>query len=129
MHKLAQKFRKLIPLFQDLGDQVFNNLDLSGFFLPVGEVAKLRVELEQKLKHYVVSYRADVFNLDATAQEHLCALVKGANLTKAQLEILKKYENMAAPFGVTFVVYQKPLELMEIKNSALYKEYLKRGLL
>lgn len=127
--KSTMQFRKMVPLFKSLPLDIFDNLDLSGFFLPLGEIGKLRQELEEKLGQYVVSYRADVFNLDVLAQEHLCAIVKGAELNKKQLEILKKYENMAKSFKVTFVVYQKPLKLMKIENSALYKEYLKRGLL
>lgn len=129
MEEISLKFRKIIPLFQALPDEIYFNLDLSGFFMPSGEVEKLRERLEDELNHYVVSYKADVFNLNSKAQEHLCALVKGAILNKKELQVLKKYEKKAKNFKVTFVVYQKPLELMEIKNSALYKEYLKRGLL
>lgn len=123
------RFKELIPLFNLLPEEIFKNLDLSGFFLPTGEIEKLRKELEDKLNNYVVSYKAGVFNLDIKAYEHLCAIVKGADLTKEQMDILKEYEQLAKPFNVTFVVYKKPLELMELKNSALYKEYLKRGLL
>jgi|SRR3989344_2364568 len=129
MTQQAQKFKQLIPLFTDLGESIYQNLDLSGFFLPLDEVGKLRQELENRLGHYVVSYKSDIFNLKVKAEEHLCAIVKGAKLNTKQLEVLKKYESMAALLGVTFVVYQKPLKLREIKDSALYKEYLKRGLL
>jgi len=125
----SQLLRKSIPLFQNLPDKIYNNLDLSGFFLPVGLIRNLREKLEGELGHFVVSYKADIFNLNAKAEEHLCALVKGADLNKEQLQILKEYEKKVGSYGVTFVVYQRPLLLMKINKSALYKEYLKKGLL
>lgn len=123
------RFRELIPLFRDIPDKIYFGLDLSGFFLPVGEIARLRSDLEKALTHYVVSYKADIFNLDVDARKHLCAVVGGANLNSEQLKLLGEYEKLAKPYGATFVVYQKPLKLIRIENSALYKEYLRMGLL
>ncbi len=129
MNQLTKQFRERITLFQALPDEIYSQIDLTGFFLPSGNIEQLRQELEDELGHFVVSYKAEVFNLEVRAREHLCALVKGARLNTKQLAILKKYEQLAEPFKVTFVIYQKPIEIMEIKTSALYKEYLKRGLL
>lgn len=122
-------FKDNITLFQDLPEDLYNQLDLSGFFLPKDDIAKLRTSLEDKLGHYVVTYYSHIFNLEVPPETHLCGLVKGALLDKKQLALLHQYEKMTKQYGVTLVVYQKPLALIPLQNSVLYQEYLRKGLL
>ncbi len=126
---LQQKFRQVIPLFNDLPLDVYQTLDLSHFVLPNQDVEKLRSELENTLGSYVVPYHANVFRLDIPLETHLCALVKGARLIKTQLDALARYEKILTPQGITFVVFQKPFILMPVEQSAVYKKYKELNLL
>lgn len=122
----ADKFRKEIPLFADMPENVFNVLDLSHFRLPRGQVGAWRSELERDLGHYLVSYRANVCNIEIPLETHLCALVKGADLIPSQVKQLNDYEARSKRFGVTYVVYQKPIEYIDPQTSAiaeLYRQY------
>lgn len=120
---LKHALRQSIQLFKDLPDDIYFSLDLSHFVLPDKAVAKLQSELEKKLKSYVVTYNASVFRLDIPLETHLCALVKGADLNKNQLDLLGRYEKMLIEKGITLVVFQKPLTLIPVEQSAVYKKY------
>lgn len=129
MNNTQQKFRKIVPLFKDLPVAIFQTLDLSHFYIGNKEIETLRSDLENMIDHYVVTYKGDIFNLDIPPQTHLCALVKGAKLNYKQKKLLLEYEAKTKMQGITLVVFQKPLEIMDYKQSALFKEYLKRGLI
>lgn len=129
LNPTQQSFHDAIPLFSDLPKKIFTSLDLSHFYLPSETVADLRRALEELLGHYVVTYKANVFRLDIPVETHLCGLVKGANLTPDQQDLLKKYEKMLRPLGVTLVVFKKPLVLISIEQSAVYKKYKEMNLL
>src|SRR5215212_7935630 len=103
--KIADRFWQKIPLFGYIDKNVFQELDFSGFVLPFGTIEALRAELEAKLSHFVVSYKAEVCNLEIPLEAHLCARIKGAELTLEQLKLLRTYEKRSKPRGVTFVVY------------------------
>lgn len=122
-----QAFHQKIPLFSQMTGSLFLGLDLSGFFLTEGIIEECRVELEKQLNNYVVSYKKDIFNLDTPIDAHLCALVKGAHLTKIQLKLLNNYERFVKQQNVTFVVYQKPLELISPYESPIAHLYSKYG--
>lgn len=125
--KNAEKFRREIPLFADLPEEVFNVLDLSHFRLPRGQIGIWRAELERDLGQYAVSYRSTVCNIDIPLETHLCALVKGAVLTDDQLVQLNNYEARSRRFGVTYVVYQRPIEYIDPYISAISDLYRKHG--
>lgn len=121
-------FRKHIPLFREIPDAVYYRLDMSGFYLPTGEIAFVREELEHTLQNYVVSYKAGVCNFHVPVYAHLCALVKEASLTKKQKSVLDRYEEKTKKHHVTFVVYAKPVTFIEPKKSAMYSLYKRKGL-
>lgn len=129
MFKNHQQFKATIPMFHHLPDEVYNSLDLSHFYFPNEMVSRMRNDLEKMLGHYVVTYNTNVFRLDIPIETHLCAIAQGANLTQPQLELLKKFETILKPIGVTLVVFQKPLTLIPVEQSALYKKYKKLNLL
>ncbi len=104
-------FRNSIGFLNDIPDHLYLDLDLSEFHLPHGRIAALREALEILLGHYVMSYDCHVSRRDLPPAKHLCAHYKGADLTRDQREILKKFEAVSQPLGVSFVVYQKPLRL------------------
>lgn len=116
-----------IPLFSNLPLNILKILDFSGFKSPSQNIEILRQILEQKLNHFVVSYKADVCNLESPLESHLCALVKEANLNPNQLKLLNIYEAISKQQNVTFVVYQKPIEYINPYTSAICDLYRKHG--
>src|SRR5689334_22633569 len=117
-----------IALFAKLPYAVLLSLDFSGFYSAESFIKTLRADLENKLRHYVVSYKANICNLDTPLKSHLCALIKGADLNSKQLALLNKYEQISKKYNVTFVIYQKPIQYMDPYTSAiaqLYKKYNK----
>lgn len=115
-----------IPLFSILPDNFLNNLDFSGFEFPRNNIEAIRLNLEQKLNHYVISYKANICNLDTPLESHLCARLKGADLTPVQLNILSIYEAISKKQNVTFVVYQKPIQYINPDKSAIADLYRKK---
>lgn len=124
MHEL----RQAISFLQDIPDQIYFQLDTSEFYLPVGEVAKSRKKLEDKIGHFIMTYKSDVFNLTIPIERHLCANIKGAELLPEQLELLRSFEISNTEIGVSFVVYQNPLVLIDPQTSALQQFYEERVL-
>lgn len=125
--QLLLAYREAIPFLQEIPDSVYFAIDPIGYYFPTGSVAKARVELEEKLGHFVMSYDKHIFKLDIPLQAHLCALLKGAMLTQTQNKILRAYEQRFQDIGVSFVVYQKPLALIRPQESALAKLYKQKG--
>lgn len=121
------ELRRAISFLQDIPDEIYFQLDSSEFYLPVGEVAQSRKELEDQIGHFVMTYKRDVFNLTIPVERHLCANVKGANLTEQELSLLLNFENRHAENNVSFVAYQKPLEIISPHQSNLYKLFEERG--
>lgn len=122
-------FRQKFSLFQNLPDEVYFSLDLSHFYLPNKRIEQLKDKLENLLDHYVITYYADIFRLDIPLQTHLCAILAGANLTKPQQLLLKKFEEMLKPANVTLVIFQKPLTFLSPEQTAIYQKYRELNLL
>ncbi len=116
-------FLKLIP------DKVYFRLDVSEFQIPGREVNKARKELEKKTGHFVMTYNSRVFNLSTLPERHLCANLKEASLTTEQRRILHNYEKKFAKDFISFVVYEKPLKILNPRKSSVYKFYKERGLI
>ena len=115
-----------VSLFSDLPSSISKILDFSGFYFPNNYIESLRSSLEQKLNHYVISYKADICSLNTPLKSHLCARVKGADLNVNQLNLLNIYEAISKKQNVTFVVYQKPIKYINPYKSAIsdfYREY------
>lgn len=116
-----------ISLFSNLPDNFLNDLDFSGFEFPRNNIEAMRLKLENKLNHYVVSYKANICNLNTPLESHLCARLKGADLTSEQLNLLNIYEATSKKQNVTFVVYQKPIQYINPYKSAIAGLYRKHG--
>ena len=116
-----------VTLLSILPKYLFQELDLSGFQKADKYIENLRSDLEKKLDHYVVSYNADICNLDTPLESHLCARVKGADLNPEQLKLLNIYEAISKKQNVTFVVYQKPIEYINPYKSAISDLYRKNN--
>lgn len=117
------ELREAIPFLKQIPDDIYFRLDASEFHLPVGQAACVRNELETRLGHYIMTYNAEVFNLEFPIKRHLCANVKGAKLTDEQLMMLCDYERKVRDKGVSLVAYQKPLKLISPEDSELAKLY------
>ena len=124
-----QALRSAIPFLKQIPDSVFFSLDPSEFYLPIGEVANSRAILEETLQHHIMTYRRDVFTLSIPVNRHLCANIKGAHLTEAQLLLLQQEEKRLKDNRVSFVAYQNPLELIDPYESDLALYYREYGLL
>ncbi len=126
--QLLNEYRKAIPFLREIPDSIYFAIDPIGYRLPKGAIAKARKELEGKLNRYVMSYDRSLFKLDIPLEAHLCALLKGARLTAKQKMLLKTYEDHFCDQHVSFVVYQKPLTLLDPNKSALAGLYREKGL-
>ncbi len=124
---ISERLKQKIPLFTNIDRGLYSILDLSGFIIPEGIIELYRSELEAKLGHYVVSYDAEICNLEVPLEAHLCARVKDADLNPEQKKVLKSYENLSKPLGVTFVVYQNPIEYIDPYKSAIYSLYQEKA--
>ncbi len=109
-------FGFVIPFLKYIPQHVFANLDPSEFYLPVGVISELRNKLESELDHYVMTYNRAVFRTDLPAKKHLCMNLAGAQLTEDQCRILAMYELKVRKYNVSFVVYQKPLQIQYTKR-------------
>jgi hypothetical protein len=105
--------RQSIPFLNQIPDRVYFQLDPCELYLPVGRVAVLRCNLEQQLNHYVMTYKRKIFASHLSFHNHLCANLKGAPLTKIQKKLLDQYESIVAPLDVSFVIYKKPIEIID----------------
>lgn len=121
------ELREAIPFLKEIPDEVYFRLATSEFYLPTGETARVRSDLEQQLGHYIMTYNADVLDLSVPVERHLCANVKGAELTVDQLELLNEYESRVRSRGISLVVYQRPLELIQPEDSELAQLYRERA--
>lgn len=127
-NEFLTELREAIPFLKQIPNDIYFRLDISEFYLPVGKTARVRNELEERLGYYVMTYNADVFNLEVPVERHLCANVKGAKLTDKQFMTLCDYERKVRDRGVSLVAYQKPLELTPPEESELAKLYNEKEL-
>lgn len=128
MKKQLQLFRSKIIFLQSIPDELYFSLSSNEWYLPNEQIHILRLCLEKKLNHYVMTYKREVFDLSLKPEQHLCGILKGADLDKRQLVILTKFEEIVRAFGVSFVVYKKPLEILDVTKSELYTYYQQKSL-
>ena len=128
-NEFLSELREAIPFLKQVPDDIYFRLDTSEFHLPVGKTVQVRNELETILGHYVMTYNAEVFNLEIPVERHLCANIKQAKLTGDQLMVLCDYERKVRSKGVGLVTYQNPLELISPAESNLAKLYKEKGLI
>ncbi|MBI2593650.1 hypothetical protein HYW44_03335 [Candidatus Daviesbacteria bacterium] len=120
--------RQSVPFLMQVPDAIYFQLNPAEFVIPRGEIAQARTELEKVLAQYVMTYRRDTFNLAVPIHRHLCANVLGAPLSSIQLASLQEYEKITKPKGVSLVVYQRPIVLINPQQSWLSGFYQQRGL-
>lgn len=129
--RTLQQFRGAIPFLRKVPDGVYFNLNPWSFHYPEGEIARLRVELEGLVDNHVMTYQRDKFDLVSPLEEHLCAVLDMPDLNSnpESLAILNQYEARVIPDNVSFVVYQKPVKVINPYASWLAPIYRKRGLI
>lgn len=115
--------RDAIPFLRQIPDNWYFNLDTSELHLPSGKIASARESLEQELDNNVMTYRRDIFRLDIPISKHLCANIEGANLSEQQRAVLDEYEKRFLKAGISFVVYQRPVTVIDPSKSALAALY------
>lgn len=126
---LLQMFRAKIPFLNLIPESIHRNLGTSEFYLPDNSINQIRENLEDALGHYVMTYKRNMFDLSIRHEQHLCGNIKGAILSDYQKRMLQEYEDISINYGVSFVVYQKPLEIIKVKESELYTYYQQRNLI
>ncbi len=127
--KILQEYRGLFPFLQVIPDAIYFQLGIREFHLPSKEIFHLVSELAEKINHHVLTYNAYLFDTSITPEQHLCALLQGATLSKKKRDLLAEYERKTKKQGITLVVYQKPATLAEMKQTALYQYYEKNNLI
>lgn len=114
---MKEAFRERLPFLREIPDAIYSRLDTSEFVMPDEEIDQIRQSLEFQLQAYVMTYNSQVFNTDVPPEAHLCGNLKGADLSEEQLRTLQEYEGIVRPKGVSFVVYQKPIQLIDPQES------------
>ncbi len=127
--KLLKAVRESFPFLKSIPDDIYFQLGTKELQLPPKEILHLASELSEKLGHHVMTYNANIFDTSIHPKQHLCAILQGATLSKKQRALLVSYEKRTKEQGVTLVVYQKPVMLANIKETALYQYYLKNNLI
>ena len=110
-------FLNLVP------NSLYFSLSSAEFYIPTAKIFSIRVELENILGHYVMTYKRDVFLHSEPIETHLCAHLQGANLSRKQKILLYEYENRYRKENISFVVYQKPLKIIHISESNIFNLY------
>ncbi|TDD68723.1 hypothetical protein E1262_14770 [Jiangella aurantiaca] len=104
------RLRRALPVLAELPAPLAERLDLNSLLVPGPELAAARRELEERLGHHVVTYRAGRTEpLTDGAGLHLCRLLEPAELTEAELAALRAAE-ASAP-GAVLVAYLRPIRL------------------
>lgn len=116
--------RKQISFLHLIPEPLYFSLQSSELYIPTGYVQQKREELEQRTGQYVMTYNRSVFDINAPIHTHLCANLRGAELSESQLQLLNHFESLASP-DISFVIYKKPLQLQNYFNSNLYSLYKK----
>ena len=126
--KELKKFRKVLPFLREIPNDVYFQLDPGSFYFPEGEIARMRVKLEEKIGHYVMTYNRDKFDLDSSLESHLCAHLDMPDLHEnpSLLELLNNYESKVIPLSISFVIYRNPVTLIDPGKSWLAPIYRKR---
>lgn len=122
-------FRQKISFLRKVPDELYFKLDPTGFYLPGPAVDRLRKKLERQIEHHVMTYERSIFDITSPLETHLCAIIKGADLTRAQLNHLNEAEELVNILGVSLVVYQKPLTIIDPTSSWIASLYREKGLL
>lgn len=123
-----KNFRKVFPFLREIPDNIYFQLSTNELSVPSPELKVLISELEEKVGQYVMPYEANKFDHSIYPKRHLSGILKGALLSEQQQLWLKKYESKTKKYGVTLVIYQKPVELTKIKRSKIYTYYADRNL-
>lgn len=123
-----RNFRTIFPFLQEIPDDIYFQLSTNELHFPSPELRVLISELEEKIGHYVMPYEANKFDRSIYPKRHFCGILKGALLSEEQQILLRKYESKTKSYGVTVVIYQKPVELTNIKRSKIYMYYADRNL-
>jgi hypothetical protein len=123
-----QSFREVFKFLYQIPDSIYFQLSSRELYLPSPKLYSFISSLSDKLDHHVITYNSAIFDLSISPEKHLCARLKGAELSKKQKDILSKYESETKKYGVSLVVYKKPIELIELHTSALYNFYQKNQL-
>lgn len=102
------RLRRALPVLDELPAPLVERLDVASLLVPGAELAAARRELEERLGHHVVTYRARRAppSVDG-GRLHLCRLLEPAALTAGELVALQAAETAAQ--GAVLVAYAKPV--------------------
>lgn len=123
MNDCFSKFRKKIFFLNLISNDVYYSLDFTEFVYPNEYISNLREELERQLDAFVMTYKAEGLKLVGDFKKYLCANIKTKKLSQRELSILKNFEAEAMKHGVSFCVYQKPIEYFDNKESFCFARF------
>ncbi|NTV23162.1 MAG: hypothetical protein HGA85_02170 [Nanoarchaeota archaeon] len=111
---MMDKYREKILFLRLIPDEIYSGLDFSEFAIPDETVNRLRTELENTLNSYVMAYIYDKTKPHQTTKNQLCSIIRCAELSDREKDILQNLEKAAKQSGVSFAVYAKPLEFFNL---------------
>lgn len=110
---------KKINMLQLLPAQLIDHINFSEFKfdnLPKELVRRL----EKDLNCFIVPYKRSIFRKDISINKHLCANIKGKSLSLSQIDELHFFEQLVKNQNTSFVVYEKPYRIIDIKHSPFF---------
>lgn len=113
-------YQEKITFLQAIPASIASKLSVNEFYFPNERINAARKALETVFDHHVMTYNAKIFNKKTSLETHLCANYRGARLTQKQIALLNNYEKKFQSNHVRFVVYQKPLQKISLKESPFY---------
>src|SRR5260221_10707982 len=120
--KFLRILRQKIQFLQKIDDNIYFQLGVKEFILPNKNLEEVREEMEKVFDKYVMTYKANFFDDSLSLGRHLCSHLKPATISDEQKMLLEHYEKIWKPKGVSFCLYQKPIEYINGSKSPVAKQ-------
>jgi hypothetical protein len=107
--KALARFRDKIPFLVHIPDDIYHTLSPSEWYEPFGAIEQARLELEEELDCYVMTYKR--YGPDIPWETQLFVYIREADLPPEKQIILYAANDVVRRLGIKFQAYQKPLQL------------------
>jgi len=115
------EFLVALPFLKHLPSDILLRLDTSHFYLPSGEIARMRYDLERECGCHIMTYNlAPAVSVEHQGL-HLCRILTPACLNTTQLHRLRQAEVSFQGIGVVIVAYEKPLRVRHDAKTEINK--------
>lgn len=125
---ILNRFREVYPFLDEIPDEIYFQLSTKELHLPSCDTVSYVTQVALLLNHHVMTYQRDVFDLSVPPGRHLCARIERALLTPSQYLQLRHFEEKSLEKKISLVVYKKPMMLVTVEQTSLYRYYKQRNL-